>query len=88
MTHVVNATTEPGDKSMAPVRMTNVAPIATIAVLLTCSDTFIRFWDVRKRSVVRLTANMARSRAAAGPTICERKSLLTVLFIGYLSESA
>ena len=35
---VISAIAEPGDRSMPPVRMTMVEPIATIATIETCSD--------------------------------------------------
>ena len=39
---VISAMAEPGDRSMPPVRITIVDPIATIATIETCSARFER----------------------------------------------
>jgi hypothetical protein len=78
---VMRATVEPGERSMPPVRMTNVAPIAAMATVLTCNETFERFSVVRNRSVVRLTIITAIRRAANGPATAERKNLVTLSIV-------
>ena len=75
-TQVVRATEEPGDRSMPPVRITSVPPMAAMATALTWSETFIKFWAVMKRSVVKVIMITASTRAISGPTMKKRDSLL------------
>jgi len=75
---LVSATIAPGDRSMPPVRITRVAPIAAIATLLTCNDTFDRFRDIRKRSVVKLTTNTASSNAPNGPATLVKEERMSL----------
>ena len=58
---------EPGLKSMPPVRMTTVAPMATIDSTATCSAMLRKFSAARKLGVVTATTAMINSSAAVGP---------------------
>ena len=44
-----SATVEPGERSMPPVRITSVAPMATIATIETWSETLLRLAAIKNR---------------------------------------
>ena len=69
---LTNATIAPGERSIPPVRMTIVEPIAMIATVLTCRSTLTMFCGSRKRSVVRLTVTTTIRSATRGPTSWDR----------------
>src|SRR5919201_1906247 len=77
-TQVVRATLEPGDKSIPPVKMTRVEPMAIMATTATSRARFLMLPGSRKRLVVRLIIITASSRDATGPATVERRPLATL----------
>src|SRR3989304_10020053 len=67
MIMVSSARAEPGDRSMPPVRITNVEPTATIATMLACRATLLRLSSRRKRSVDMVTATETTNSEMMGP---------------------
>src|SRR3990172_1935999 len=59
----------PFDRSIPPVRMTSVWPMASVPTTITCCKMSEKFALVRKRSVCVAKKTHARSSAAAGPRI-------------------
>jgi hypothetical protein len=66
-----NATVEPGERSMPPVRMTRVPPIATIATNDTWSETLLIFVGWRNRGVIKAITTTTTNKAKIGPAIVD-----------------
>ena len=67
------ATTDPTDRSIPEVRITNVIPAAMIAVMEAWSETFRRFSAVKKCGDRRANATHSTARAAANPSSAIRR---------------
>ena len=62
------ASTDPTDRSMPPVAITNVMPMAMMPVMLTCVSTLSRLSLVRKTPGRMITPTMIRAMITTGST--------------------
>ena len=72
----VSATVEPGDKSMPPLTMMMVMPMAPMATMTVCASTMRRFAAERKRpglSLIAAKMAMTRNKAKKGPNVCSQR---------------
>ena len=60
-------TVDPNDRSMPPVMITMVEPMATIDRIDTCSAMLRKFCGSRKLGVVTVTIRVIMRRASSGP---------------------
>src|SRR5260370_32093363 len=71
----VSAITEPGDRSMPPLTMMMVMPMAPMATITVCASTIRRFVRERKRpglSLIAAKIAMTRNKAKKGPKVCSQ----------------
>ena len=66
-TTVHSARTEPTERSMPPVRITNVMPDAKTVLIAICTNIFKKFSGVAKYGAVRQKNNTMRTSATATP---------------------
>ena len=62
-----NAAEEPTERSISPVRMTKVIPMATIRVIDTCLVTFSRFLELKKKGDINEKTTIRITRIRISP---------------------